>query len=227
MFRDGITILGRNGTIGSGIIASLSPGGARLWHVLCSRDPVMTPPAQSHVESAPAPAPAAPVRVIVPVPPEPRGAETSDVPAPTPALYASGGEIILEHGAPLPVGTCVKCGRPACGAWTLALRNPRFPGAWYGARPVLEMGLCRKHRDDRSVAVALTWSFLSIGTLLVVVGSLTFTWVSALVGLFAMGGAGWFRAASPMVATLVTGNRIVLAGAGAAFLRQLRSGDRE
>jgi hypothetical protein len=187
----------------------------------------MTPPAQFHVESALTPVPAAPVRVIVPVPPEPPGAETADVPTPTPALYVSGGEIILEHGSPLPVGSCVKCGRPACGAWTLALRNPRLPGTWYGARPVLEMGLCRKHRDDRSVAVALTWSFLSIGALLVVVGALTFSWVSVLVGLLAMGGAGWFRAASPVVATLVTETRIVIAGAGAALLKQLRSVDLE
>jgi hypothetical protein len=89
------------------------------------------------------------------------------------------------------------------------------------------MGLCRKHRDDRSVAVALTWSFLSIGALLLIVGALTLSWVSALVGLLAMGGAGWFRAASPVVATLVTESRIVLAGAGGAFLKQLRSGDRE
>ena len=74
---------------------------------------------------------------------------------------------------------------------------------------------------------ALTWSFLSIGALLVVVGALTFSWVSILVGLLAMGGAGWFRAASPVVATLVTETRIVLAGAGAAFLKQLRSGDLE
>ena len=38
----------------------------------------------------------------------------------------------------------------------VALRHPRQPSTWFGARPVLEMGLCRKHRDDRSVAVALS-----------------------------------------------------------------------
>lgn len=146
---------------------------------------------------------------------------------PPPSILVSGGEIILEHGATIPIALCVKCGRPACGRWTLALRNPRQPRTWYGALPTLEMGLCQKHRDDRSVAVALTWSFLSIGALLVVVGALTFSWVSALVGLLAMGGAGWFRASSPVVATLVTETRTVLAGAGPAFLKQLRSGDLE
>lgn len=186
----------------------------------------MNPPAESLFESAPSPVPAAPVRVIVPVPPEAPIIEHVISHAPPPSLYVSGGEIILEHGATLPVAFCVKCGRPACGTWTLALRNPRLPGTWYGNRPVLEMGLCQRHRDDRSVAVALTWSFLSIGALLLIVGALTISWVCALVGLLAMGGAGWFRAATPVVATLVTETRTVLSGGGAAFLRQLGSGNR-
>jgi hypothetical protein len=85
------------------------------------------------------------------------------------------------------------------------------------------MGLCRKHRDDRSVAVALTWSFLSIGALLVAIGAVTLSLVSVLIGLLSIGGSGWFRAASPVVATLITETRTVISGAGAAFLRQMES----
>jgi hypothetical protein len=44
-----------------------------------------------------------------------------------------------------------------------------------------------------------------------------------LIGLLAIGGSGWFRAASPVVATLITETRTVISGAGAAFLRQMES----
>lgn len=188
---------------------------------------LMNPPAESSIESALHPAPATQMRVIVPVPPEASAApmtETTTLHAPPPSLYVSGSELILEHGAVIPVGSCVKCGRPACGSSAIALRNPRLPGTWFGARPTLEMGLCRKHRDDRSVAVALTWSFLAIGALLVAVGAMTFSFVSIGIGIVAMAGAGWFRAATPVVATLVTDTRTVLSGCGAAFLKQFRSG---
>jgi len=165
------------------------------------------------------------MRVIVPVPPEAPSAESPTFHAPPPSRIISGSELVLEHGAAVPVGFCIKCGRPACGSWAIALRNPRQPGTWFGARPVLELGLCQKHRDDRSVAVALTWSFLAIGVLLVAVGAMTLSLASVLIGLLAMGGSGWFRAASPVVANLVTENRIVVSGAGAAFLRQIESGE--
>lgn len=186
---------------------------------------LMNPPAESSIESALHPAPATRMRVIVPVPPEPPVAPIAestvvDTPPP-PSLLVSGSELILEHGAVIPVGSCVKCGRPACGSSAIALRNPRQPGTWFGARPTLEMGLCRKHRDDRSVAVALTWSFLAIGALLLAVGAMTFSFVSIGVGIVAMAGAGWFRASTPVVATLVTETRTVLSGCGAAFLKQL------
>lgn len=175
------------------------------------------------MESAPAPVPSAQVKVIVPVPPEPAAAAapSDSLPAPVPMLFVSGSEIILEHGAVLPTGACVKCGRPACGVRAVMPRHPRLPGTWYGRRPVVEMGLCRKHRDDHSVAVALTWSMLAVGALLLVVGAVTLGWVSAVLGLLAMGVAGWFRASSPVVATMVTESRIVLGGAGSLFLNRI------
>ena len=191
----------------------------------------MTPPAESRSESAPAPVPAAPVRVIVPVPPEPAPAQAKSamdpdgVPAPPPMRYVSGGEIILEHGAVLPTELCVKCGRPACGAWPMMPRHPGRPATWFGRRPVVEMGLCRKHRDDHAVAVALTWSVLAVGALLLVVGMVTLGWVSAGLGLLAMAGAGWFRASSPVVATLVSDSRIVLGGSGEAYRSRISGGD--
>lgn len=190
---------------------------------------LMNPPAESSLETAIRPAPATQMRVIVPVPPEAPVAPIAEStveqapPPPPPSLFVSGGELILENGAVIPVGSCVKCGRPACGSSAIALRNPRQPGTWFGARPTLKMGLCRKHRDDRSVAVALTWSFLAIGALLVAVGAMTFSFVSIVVGLGAMAGGGWFRAATPVVATLVTETRTVLSGCGTAFLKQLDS----
>lgn len=185
----------------------------------------MNPAVESKVESAPSPVPSTQARVIVPVPPEAPSAEAPAFFAPPPSRFVSGTELVLEHGAAVPVGLCIKCGRPACGSWAVALRHPRQPGTWFGARPVLEVGLCQKHRDDRSVAVALTWSFLSIGVLLVAVGAMTMSPFSVLIGLLAMGGSGWFRAASPVVATLITETRTVISGAGAAFLRQMDSGE--
>lgn len=185
--------------------------------------PLMNPAVESKVESTPSPVPATQARVIVPVPPEAPPAQSPAFFAPPPSRFVSGSELVLEHGAAVPVGSCIQCGRPACGSRAVALRHPRQPSTWFGARPVLEMGLCRKHRDDRSVAVALTWSFLSIGVLLVAIGAVTFSPVSVLIGLLAIGGSGWFRAASPVVATLITETRTVISGAGAAFLRQMES----
>lgn len=69
------------------------------------------------------------------------------------------------------------------------------------------------------MAIALTWSVLSVGGLLLAVGVLTFSPVTLLFGLLAAGCSGWFRATSPVSAKVISDGRTVLRGAGENYLR--------
>lgn len=80
----------------------------------------------------------------------------------------------------------------------VSLRNPRNPLTWFGKRPRIEVGLCRKHFENHSVAVALTWSVFAVGLILLIVSVLTVSLFSGLIGLTAVGISGIFRAASPV-----------------------------
>lgn len=159
--------------------------------------------------------PPAPARQIVPVPPDPELA-----PPPAPVVYRCGSLLVIEDGAELPQELCVRCGHAALKSWTLHPRNPRNPRTWFGRRESVLAGLCRKHREDHTVAIAATWSMLVLGVLLLVVGTVTLSVATIIVGVFAAALAGIFRAGSML--TLVKGDekKVVLAGSKPAFLKQ-------
>lgn len=69
---------------------------------------------------------------------------------------------------------------------------------WFGKRPEIEVGLCRKHYENHSVAAALTWSVFGVGMILLVVSALTMSFFSVVVAMIAIGVSGIFRAASPI-----------------------------
>jgi len=131
--------------------------------------------------------------------------------------------MVLEYGAEPPTDCCVRCGRPDATENRFSLRNSRDFRTWFGRRPDLALGLCRKHTEDHSVSVALTWSMLAVGTMLVIVGVLTIGWVPILLGLAAMCVAGRFRATSPVSVSELTESRIIVLGAAEAYLRNLPS----
>ncbi|MDF1825025.1 MAG: hypothetical protein P1U68_10310 [Verrucomicrobiales bacterium] len=110
----------------------------------------------------------------------------------------------MENYPDLPTDICLKSGRPATNQIVVSLRNPRNPLTWFGKRPEIEIGLCRKHYENHSVAVALTWSLFGVGMILLVVSVLTFSYFSILVGLVTIGVSGIFRAASPVTSADAT-----------------------
>lgn len=174
-------------------------------------------------QSHPSPVPPAPLRMLEPVPPEPAPFIEVVPPAAEPLMvaYRRGRSLVIENGAPVPTEYCIKCGRPAVKTVEISLRSPVKPMTWFGKRPRLEVGLSRKHLDNHNVAVALTWSVLAVGGVVLVTGVLSFSFITALVGLIAMGISGLFRAASPVTSRDATEEYATLEGAGAAYLKHL------
>lgn len=168
-------------------------------------------------------------RIIVPVPPdfsiqsspEERKKAGGEVATAHPAMFCLGGEIVLENGAGLPVGYCVKCGRLASQVVSCVLRDRKQPMTWFGNRPRIEAGLCRKHREDHAIAVALTWSMLGVAAVLVVSGIFTSHPVTLVLAGVVAAVSGAFRAGSPVSAPVASESRVVLSDAGKAFLRRL------
>jgi len=164
---------------------------------------------------------AQPAGIIVPVPPEPAMEDHPRIPAPAVTFYRSGNHLVIEHGASIPTDRCIKSGRPASKVIEISLRNPADPKTWFGSRPVIEVGLSRKHYEDHSVAVTLTWSVLSLGVILLAVGILASGLLSAILGVFAIAGSGFFRATSPVTSPDATDLRATVFGAGEGYLKHL------
>ncbi len=172
-------------------------------------------------ETIPRPLPAQPAGIIVPVPPEPVSEHHARVPAPVVIFYRSGNHLVIEHGAAIPTEWCIKSGRPAFKVIEVSLRDPANPKTWFGSRPLIEVGLCRKHYEDHSVAVTLTWSVLALGFILLAVGILAAGIVSAILGVIAIAGSGFFRATSPVTSPDATDLRATVFGAGEGYLKRL------
>lgn len=174
-------------------------------------------------QSHPTKVPSAPLRMLEPVPPEPAPFIEVVPPAAEPLIvsYRSGRTLIIENGAAIPTEFCIKSGRPAVKTVEISLRSPFKPMTWFGKRPRLEVGLSRKHLDNHNVAIALTWSVLAVGGLVLVTGVLSFSLITALVGFLAMGISGLFRAASPVASGDATEEYATIDGAGAAYLKHL------
>lgn len=161
--------------------------------------------------------------MLEPVPSEP-APFIEVVPAaaePLMASYRSGRTLVIENGASIPTDFCIKSGRPAVKTLEISLRCPAKPATWFGKRPRLEVGLCRKHLDNHYVSVALTWSVLAVGGLVLVTGVLSLSVITAAVGLLAMGISGLFRAMSPVISSDATEEYATVDGAGAAYLKHL------
>lgn len=184
---------------------------------------VMVLPEFTMNKSTPRPLTAQPAGIIVPVPPEPVTEHHghAQVPAPLVTFYRSGNHLVIEHGASIPTEWCIKSGRPAYRVIEVSLRNPANPMTWFGSRPVIEVGICRKHYENHSVAVTLTWSVLALGFILLAVGILAAGMVSAMLGVIAIAGSGFFRATSPVTSPDATDLRATVFGAGEGYLRRL------
>lgn len=133
----------------------------------------------------------------------------------------------MEHGATIPTDSCVKCGRSAKREILTELRSPFNPLTWFGKRPRIEVGLCRRHHENHLVAVALTWSLLGLGLLLFVAGVVTKSLVSCLFGLAAMAFSGLFRATSPVTSSDACEEGATIAGTGKSYRQQLNRGTEE
>ncbi|MEQ1839392.1 MAG: hypothetical protein ABL994_03190 [Verrucomicrobiales bacterium] len=164
---------------------------------------------------------AQPAGIIVPVPPEHMMENPALIPAPAVTFYRSGNHLVIEHGASIPTEWCIKSGRPVYKVIEVSLRNPANPKSWFGSRPVIEVGLCRKHYEDHTVAVALTWSVLALGFILLAVGILAAGMLSSILGVIAIAGSGFFRATSPVTSPDATNLRATVFGAGEGYLKHL------
>ena len=165
-----------------------------------------------------------PQGVIVPVQPEARvPAIQAHVRPPEPfaRYYRSENEIIIENGAKIPTAFCIRSGMPSDRTFEVSLRNPADPLTWFGRRPTVTVGLSRRHFEDHSVAVALTWYFLAVGALLFAVGLIVLSTVSLTLGLLGMGVAGCFRASSPVSSPDVSPERTIICGAGDEYLKRI------
>lgn len=161
---------------------------------------------------------------LQPVPPEPEEPFSDSelqTPQGLPRCYREGKFVVVVYGAAIPTATCIKCGRPAKKEVTTGLRHPSNPVTWFGKRPTLEVGLCRKHHENHAVAVALTWSILGVGVLLLIAGALTFSLVSCLLGVIAIVACGFFRASSPVTSDDATDDHATIAGAGETYRKQI------
>jgi len=164
---------------------------------------------------------------VEPVPAEARELLTdesdSDI-APTlqlPRIVRKGRDLILENDAALPTRICVRSARPAYREIPVSLREPSNPLSWFGPRPRVRVGLSRRQWENHTVAVAMTWSFLGVGSLLLLSGILTSALITSVVGLVTAGVAGLFRAWSPVTGEKVSDHAVRLRGAGDGFLRQV------
>lgn len=160
-----------------------------------------------------------PASSIAPVPAEDR--ELLGQVAPSlrlPRLARDGNDLVLERGAGLPTRICVRSGRPAYRVVSVGLRDPLDPLSWYGKRPSVEVGLSRRQWENHAVAVAMTWSFLALGLLLLVTGFFASSLVSAGIGLFTMTLSGLFRAYSPITGRRLDEERVLVRGAAENFL---------
>ncbi|MEM9015958.1 MAG: hypothetical protein AAGC68_03010 [Verrucomicrobiota bacterium] len=168
----------------------------------------------------PAPHPPRPARSVEPVPPEPVAAEDLQAPLGVPKASRYGNQLVLENEPILPTDICIKSGRPASRTMIVNLRDPRNPKTWFGKRPQIEVGICRKHHENHSVSVSLTWSVAAIGFLLLVVGGTTMSLFSLILGIVSLAFSGIFRAASPVTSRDATDSFATVDGVSSKVLEQ-------
>lgn len=134
-----------------------------------------------------------------------------------PPVHRRDGKLFVSEGAPLPTDICICSGRRAAKVVDVPLRNPSNPRTWFGRRPVLTVGLSKKHRENQLIAHTLTWSLLVTGVVLFATGAITLNFVLVAAGLLAALGCGYFRARSPIWSPESEAEPIEVAGAGEKF----------
>ena len=135
--------------------------------------------------------------------------------------YSKEGALHVPENATVPTEVCVRCGRPSEKVISMAIRKPLNPLTWYTRQTSVEIGLCKKHVDDRRVGVALTFSLLLLGLVFLIAGIVTFSIGMIAFGLVAAIISGYFRARVPVYRSKPEGWILQIEGAGEGFLRQL------
>ena len=135
--------------------------------------------------------------------------------------YSKDGGLHVPENASVPTEICVRCGRPSVKVINKAIRKPLNPLTWYTRQTSVEIGLCRKHVDDRRVGVALTFSLLVLGFVFLVAGIISFSIGMIVFGLVAAIVSGYFRARIPVYRSKPEGWVLRIEGAGEGFLEQL------
>lgn len=161
---------------------------------------------------------------LQPVPPEPTETEFDQnlqQPQLQPRCYKNGKFVVVENGAVIPTHSCVKCGRAAKKSVSTGLRHTSNPLTWFGKRPRMDVGLCKRHHENHSVAVALTWSFIGVGAVLLVAGVLAFSIASMILGFVAITVSGIFRASSPVTSADATADYASIAGTCESYRKRL------
>lgn len=131
------------------------------------------------------------------------------------------GRLYLPVESRLPTDQCIRCEQAPVETVQKAIRSGRSFRSWYGRRPTTEIALCKKHLDDRRVALALTWSLMGVGLLLAVVGAITMNATTAGVGAVVASLSGIFGAREPIQGQGVGDETFDIIGVCDAFVRRL------
>jgi len=135
--------------------------------------------------------------------------------------YRIGEMLYLPESARLPLDHCVCCGRPAIKSVRKAVRNPRDPRTWFTRQPVVDIGLCKKHTEENSIAIALTYSLVGLGVILLLTGAIALHLPTLITGGLAASISGVFRARKPVWGTLSGPEQVCLRGIANPYLVQI------
>ena len=152
--------------------------------------------------------------------------ENSEQPLPSPAIsppWRHDRVLYLPDGARLPTDTCIHCGHKAVKVISKSIRNPWNPATWFSRQTIVDIGLCKKHKDDNNVGKALTYSVLSIGVIIFITGVVTVGIVTLIIGLLAIVVSGIFRARTLIYTSNTNVEPLPIKGAAASYLEQFPS----
>jgi hypothetical protein len=130
---------------------------------------------------------------LPPVSPEDR-----EIPSLYPLVFQKDGTLFAATSAALTDDLCICCGRPSKKDINKALRNPWNPLTWFGGQLREEVGLCKQHLEGYYVALALTYSLLVLGILMIGAGIFSTSLSPIGFGVLAVLVCGVFRAKVPI-----------------------------
>jgi len=125
------------------------------------------------------------------------GFESMDAPVET-VIEIEDKSIRLINGAELPTSICAKSGKPAVRVVSKRMRDSLNPLTWFGKRPEVKIGLCRKEYENRLVAISLTWALFGLGIFLLAMGILNVEVSFIAIGSILVLISGVFRARVPI-----------------------------